>query len=48
VLPLALGCLAGGRLGPIVIRHAPDRLLRAVIALAGLGLAVHLGLAAYR
>ncbi len=47
VLPLAAGCLAGGRLGPVVIRRAPDRVLRVVIACAGLGLAVHLGLDAY-
>ncbi|WP_089404808.1 sulfite exporter TauE/SafE family protein [Geodermatophilus saharensis] len=48
VLPLALGCLAGGRLGPRVVRRAPQALLRRLIGLAGLGLAVVLALDAYR
>jgi len=48
VLPLAVGFLVGGRLGPIVVRRVPAGPLRAVIACAGLGLAVHLGLDAYR
>jgi uncharacterized membrane protein YfcA len=48
VAPLALGCLAGGRLGPVVVRHAPARLLRISIAVAGIGLAIHLGIDAYR
>jgi uncharacterized protein len=48
VLPLALGFLVGGRLGPLVVRRAPARPLRVLIACAGLGLAVHLGLDAYR
>jgi uncharacterized membrane protein YfcA len=47
VLPLAAGFLIGGRTGPVIVRHAPTGPLRAVIALAGLGLAVHLGLDAY-
>jgi len=47
-LPLAAGFLGGGRLGPVVVRRAPVRPLRVLIALAGLGLAVHLGLDAYR
>ncbi|MGY1847177.1 MULTISPECIES: sulfite exporter TauE/SafE family protein [unclassified Blastococcus] len=46
-LPLALGLFAGGRLGPRVVRRAPQTLLRRLIALAGLGLAVHLGVQAY-
>jgi uncharacterized protein len=40
--PLGLGLLVGGRLGPIVVRRAPHGPLRALIALAGLGLAVKL------
>ncbi|MGY1609183.1 sulfite exporter TauE/SafE family protein [Geodermatophilus sp. SYSU D00700] len=48
VLPLALGCLAGGRLGPRVVRRAPQPLLRRLIGLAGLGLAVVLAVDAYR
>jgi uncharacterized membrane protein YfcA len=46
-LPLALGCLAGSGLGPRVVRRAPQKLLRRVIAVAGLALAVHLGIQAY-
>ncbi len=48
VLPLALGCLAGGRLGPRVVRRAPQAALRRVIALAGLALAAVLAVDAYR
>lgn len=47
VAPLAAGFLVGGRLGPIVVRRAPVGPLRVLIAGAGLGLAVHLGLDAY-
>ncbi len=45
---LASGLLAGGLIGPWAVRHAPVRPLRWLIALAGLGLAVRLGLQAYR
>lgn len=44
---LAVGFLVGGRLGPAVVRRVPAWPLRVVIAAAGLGLAVHLGLEAY-
>ncbi len=47
VLPLAVGFLVGGRLGPAVVRRAPSGPLRVLIACGGLGLAVHLGLDAY-
>ena len=47
VLPLAVGFLLGGRLGPLVVRKAPAGPLRVLIACAGLGLSVHLGLDAY-
>ena len=47
VLPLALGLFSGSRLGPWVVRRAPQTALRRVIALAGFGLAVHLGIQAY-
>jgi hypothetical protein len=47
-LPLALGCLAGGRLGPRVVRRAPQTALRRLIAVAGLALAVVLAADAYR
>lgn len=46
-LPLATGFLAGGRLGPRVVRRIPQTLLRRLIAVAGLALAVHLGLDAF-
>jgi uncharacterized protein len=47
VAPLALGLFAGARLGPIVVRHSNAGVLRALIGLAGLALAVKLGLDAY-
>lgn len=46
-IPLAIGFLMGGRLGPEIVRRAPTRPLRFMIAIAGLGLAIHLGLDAY-
>ncbi len=46
-LPLALGFFVGGRTGPSVVRRAPQGILRTVIAVAGIGLAVHLGIDAY-
>lgn len=47
-LPLAAGVVVGGRIGPVIVRHSPTRVLRVLIALAGLGLAIHLGFDAYR
>ncbi|MGY1616386.1 sulfite exporter TauE/SafE family protein [Geodermatophilus sp. SYSU D00691] len=47
VLPLAVGLFCGGFLGPAVVRRAPQRLLRRLIGLAGLGLAVTLAVQAY-
>jgi uncharacterized membrane protein YfcA len=41
-LALGVGCVAGGRLGPVVLRRTDPRVLRVVIAVAGLGLAVRL------
>jgi uncharacterized membrane protein YfcA len=46
-LPLALGLLVGGRLGPRIVRRAPQGVLRVIIAVGGLGLAVHLGIQTY-
>ncbi|RBY82860.1 sulfite exporter TauE/SafE family protein [Geodermatophilus sp. TF02-6] len=46
-LPLAVGLFVGGRLGPPVVRRAPQAALRRVIAVAGLGLAAHLAVQAY-
>jgi uncharacterized membrane protein YfcA len=46
-LPLAIGLFTGGRLGPRMVRRAPQTLLRRVIAVLGLGLAIHLAVQAY-
>jgi uncharacterized membrane protein YfcA len=46
-LPLAIGFFLGGRLGPRVVRRVPQTLLRRVIAVAGLALAVRLGVDAF-
>lgn len=47
VAPLGLGLLIGGRVGPIVVRRSPAGPLRIVIAIAGIGLAIKLGIDAY-
>lgn len=47
VVPLAIGFLIGGWLGPALVRRIPGRLLQVLIALGGIGLAVRLGLTAY-
>jgi uncharacterized membrane protein YfcA len=47
VLPLAVGLLAGARLGPVIVRRSDATVLRALIGVAGLGLAVKLGVDAY-
>ncbi|MGX7677769.1 sulfite exporter TauE/SafE family protein [Jatrophihabitans sp. DSM 45814] len=46
-LPLAIGLFIGGRLGPVVVRRAPATPLKMIIAAAGIGLAVKLGIDAY-
>jgi uncharacterized membrane protein YfcA len=48
VPPLAAGFLIGGYAGQRLVRHLPAGVLRVAVALIGLGLAVKLGLAAYR
>jgi len=48
IVPLAIGFLVGGRLGPVIVRNAPPGPLRALIACAGVALAIHLGVDAYR
>lgn len=45
-LPLAIGLLAGARVGPAVSRRIPTTVLRVGIALAGIGLAVALAVGA--
>jgi len=47
VPPLAAGFLAGGAVGPAVVRRMPAPLLRAGVAAAGLVIAIKLGAAAY-
>lgn len=47
VLPLGLGFLAGGWIGPGIARRMPGNSLRYVAAACGLGIAVKLGLEAY-
>lgn len=47
VLPLAIGFFAGGWLGPPLVRRLPARPLRLLIALAGMAIAIRLGLRAY-
>ncbi|MDH2429492.1 sulfite exporter TauE/SafE family protein [Sphaerisporangium sp. TRM90804] len=48
VVPLATGFLAGGWLGPGIVRRMPGQTLRVVAALCGIAVAVKLGLDAYR
>lgn len=47
VVPLGLGLFAGGRLGPIVVRHSNPVVLRTLIGIAGIALAIKLGADAY-
>lgn len=47
VVPLGIGCLVGSALGPVVVRHTPAGALRVIIAVAGLALAVRLGIDAF-
>nr|WP_281372897.1 sulfite exporter TauE/SafE family protein [Kineococcus aurantiacus] len=44
-LALGAGCVAGGRVGPVLVRRVDPRLLRGVVAVAGFALAVRLLLA---
>src|SRR3984957_19907640 len=48
VAPLAAGFLIGGYAGQRLARHLPVAVLRVIVALAGLALAVKLGISAYR
>lgn len=47
VIPLGLGFLVGGYCGPVVVRHAPVKLLRTLIAFGAFGLAAYLFVKAY-
>jgi hypothetical protein len=48
VAPLAAGFLAGGWIGPALVRRIPGQALRVVIGVCGIALAVWLGIDAYR
>ncbi|SON72377.1 sulfite exporter TauE/SafE family protein [Latilactobacillus sakei] len=47
VLPLGIGFLIGGLIGPIIVRLLPERLTKIGIGIAALGLAVSLFMQAY-
>ena len=44
VVPLGLGCVVGGRIGPAIVRRVPPAVMRTVIAVAGFGLSIKLWL----
>ncbi len=46
--PLAAGFLAGGWIGPKIARKIPAGPFRVIVSLCGIGLAVRLGVSAYR
>jgi len=48
VVPLAAGFLIGGWIGPAIARRIPAGPFRVIIGLCGIGLAVRLGISAYR
>ncbi len=48
VVPLAAGFLVGGWIGPKIARRVPAEPFRVFVSLCGFGLAVKLGLSAYR
>jgi uncharacterized membrane protein YfcA len=48
VVPLAAGFLIGGWIGPKIARRVPAGGLRLLVSLCGIGLAVKLGISAYR
>jgi uncharacterized membrane protein YfcA len=48
VAPLAAGFLIGGWVGPKIARKVPAGMFRAFVSLGGIGLAVKLGIGAYR
>ena len=48
VAPLAAGFLIGGWIGPKIVRRVPPEPFRVIVSLCGIGLAVRLGISAYR
>lgn len=47
VIPMGVGLLAGGYVGPVIVRHVNIHLLRTLIAFAAFGLALYLLVEAY-
>jgi uncharacterized membrane protein YfcA len=47
VLPLAIGFMAGGWIGPALVRRLPARGLRVFVGLCGLAVAIRLGVSTY-
>lgn len=47
VIAVGAGCLIGSRLGPVLVRHTPTGPMRLLIGVAGLALAIKLGVDAY-
>jgi uncharacterized membrane protein YfcA len=47
VLPLAAGFLAGGLIGPALVRRLPGQALRVLVAVCGVAVAVKLGIDSY-
>ncbi|WP_407893162.1 sulfite exporter TauE/SafE family protein [Lacticaseibacillus sp. N501-2] len=47
VIPLGLGMFIGGMLGPMVVRHVPQRAIRIIIGIAAFGLAGYFFYTAY-
>jgi uncharacterized membrane protein YfcA len=47
VLPLGIGFLAGGWIGPSLVRRLPGQALRIVVAVSGLAVAIKLGIDSY-
>ncbi|KRN28764.1 hypothetical protein IV38_GL000969 [Lactobacillus selangorensis] len=47
IIPLAVGFLIGGYIGPIIVRHSPVRVLKIVIGVGAVILAISLGIQAY-
>jgi uncharacterized membrane protein YfcA len=47
VLPLAIGFMAGGWIGPALVRRLPARGLRVFVGICGLAVAIRLGVSTY-
>lgn len=47
IIPMAIGSILGGYIGPMIVRHLPDRLVKTVVAIAAVILAATLAYQAY-